>query len=484
MRADYDRQALKNGIVHLGVGAFHRAHQAVYTDAVLKQFGGDWGICGVSLRSPGVRDALAGNHNLYTVAVRSPGGTRLETIGALTRILVAPENPSAAVAAIADAAVAVVTLTITEKGYCLSPAGGQLDLSHPDISHDLADARAPKSARAPRSAIGLLSAALKQRQQQGSSGLTVISCDNLAGNGNKLRDAVLEFARTGDVSLAAWIVENCCFPNSMVDRIVPATTRADLQEIAAKIGHEDPAAVVTEPFSQWVIERNFAGPVPEWEQVGAQFVENVAPYERMKLRLLNASHSCMAYLGCLAGFRTVHDVISEPAFASLVRQLMAEEMAPTLTELKGFDLDAYQRSLIERFANPNLPHLTTQIAADGSQKIPERLLPAIAERLAAGQPMEAGTCGLAGWIYYTMGFDDQGVSHSVRDPMQELFARCYRTCGGDLEQYLDALLCVEEIFPPGLARSPELRGTLLNWLERFRARGALEAVRSKWGSGR
>ncbi len=473
MKASYDRQALKTGIVHLGVGAFHRAHQAVYTDAVLRRFGGNWGICGISLRSPGVRDALAEHDCLYTVSVRGASGSSSTTVGALTRVLVAPEDPAAVVEAIAVPDVQVLTLTITEKGYCLAPASGLLDRNHPDIAHDLAQPDAP------RSALGFLAAGLKARHKRGGSGLTVISCDNLAGNGRKLQAALIELARSLDADLAAWIEQSCRFPNSMVDRIVPAVTTADLATIAADLGEQDPAAVVTEPFSQWVIEKNFAGPLPAWDQVGAEYVDDVAPFEQMKLRLLNASHSCLAYLGSLCGYETVHEAINEPAIEGLIRQLMKAEMAPTLSGLNGFDLDAYQHSLITRFQNHHLPHQLSQIAMDGSQKIPQRLLPAIAERLAIGQDTEAGSCGLAAWILYSTGTHGPVAA----DPLQGDFARAYEASDGDMGRYLDALMQMAQIFPPALSRSAELKRSLLHWLQAFSAAGVLETVRARWSPG-
>ena len=477
MKVDYDRVALNTGIVHLGVGAFHRAHQAVYTDRAIRQFGGDWGICGVSLRSGAVRDALARHQNVYSVAERSSTGTKVEPVGALTRVLVAPEDPHAVIEAIADPTVHVVTLTITEKGYCLAPASGQLELSHPDVAHDLAE---PGS---PRSAIGFLVAGLAERRRRETAGLTLISCDNLTGNGDKLRDAVLDLSGVQDAELAAWIEQQCQFPNSMVDRIVPATTESDLDEIEAALGQRDPAAVVTEPFSQWMIERRFAGPMPPWDKVGVEYVEEVAPFEQMKLRLLNASHSSMAYLGSLAGYETVAEVIADPAFSALITQLMCQEMAPTLSGMTAFDLTAYQHSLIDRFGNRGLPHRTRQIAMDGSQKVAQRLLPAITERLADGQPAEAAICSLAGWIRYSTGVDEEGVAYRVEDPLSDAFAERYRASRGDLERYLDSLLQMTAVFPSTLRASRTLRSELLTWLRTFQQRGVLRTVHSRWGVG-
>lgn len=477
MTSAYDREPVAIGIVHLGIGAFHRAHQAVYTDRVLQSTGGDWGICGVSLRSPAVRDALAPRDNCYTVAVKSSETTELQTVGAVRQVLVAPEGPQAVIAAIAAGGTRVVTLTVTEKGYCLHPASGELDLDHPDIVHDL------QSADAPRTAIGFIVAGLARRRQEDLPGLTILSCDNLSANGRKLRAAVLEFAGRIDPELVDWIDTACRFPSSMVDRIVPATTTADIEAAATALGYRDEALVVTEPFSQWVIEENFAGPVPPWDRFGAQYVASIDPFEQMKLRLLNASHSTMAYLGCLAGFRSVADVVEDPAFVALVSQLMAVEMAPTLQDLGDFDVVDYQDQLMARFANRGLEHLTAQIAIDGSQKIPQRLLPAIAGQLQAGESIEAAGLGLTAWIRYSAGVDEQNRSYTVDDPLAETCARLYRHCEGNWDAYLEGMLAIDSVFPQALAENQRLRTRLQGWMSELEQYGARETVHRHWGAG-
>ena len=453
---------MKMGLVHLGVGAFHRAHQAFYTDAVLREFGGDWGICGVSLRSSRVRDALAPNDYDYTLAVKDGPDTQQQTISAIQEILVAPESPAAVIDRLAASCTQVVTLTITEKGYCLNPASGALDFSAPEIVHDL------ENITQPQSAIGFLVAGLQQRRAHKLKGLTLLSCDNLSGNGSKLQAAVLQFSSRLDEGLAAWIAENCTFPNSMVDRIAPA--------------NNDLTTVVTEPFCQWVVEDNFAGPIPAWNKVGAEFVADVKPFEDMKLRLLNASHSTMAYLGCLAGYQTIADVVAEPAFAALVTQLMALEMVPTLQGLGDFDVTAYQAQLLQRFANRGLEHRTSQIAIDGSQKIPQRLLPGLQWQLQQAASIDATMLGLAAWIRYTMGVDEQSVRYPVDDPLAATFATAADTAAGDIQQYMQTVLALESVFPPQLANNETFRAQLLTQLRALQNDGALATVHRGWGA--
>jgi fructuronate reductase len=343
-RPAYDRTRLPVGIVHLGLGAFHRAHQAVYTEDALAGAFGPFGICGVSLRHAAARDRLAAQEGLYTVAEKSAAGLRLRMIGCLKEILVGPEDPAAVAERIADPAVAIVSLTVTEKGYCHDPATGALAAGHPDIRHDLAHPERP------RSALGTLIAGLDRRRLRGLAPPTVLCGDNLPSNGRTLKGVALAFAALRDDALARWIEAEVAFPCTMVDRIVPATTDRDVRSIAARLGLHDAAPVLCEPFRQWVIEDRFVASRPAWERVGAEFVADTAPYEEMKLRLLNGSHSALAYLGGLAGFEHIADVMRDAAFRDFMRRMMAEEVAPTLAA--PADLAAYQASLLERFANP------------------------------------------------------------------------------------------------------------------------------------
>ncbi|MEM1111096.1 MAG: mannitol dehydrogenase family protein [Pseudomonadota bacterium] len=444
-RPGYDRQSLAVGVLHLGLGAFHRAHQAVYTDRAITASGGDWGICGVSLRSDRVWRQLSPQEGLFSVTECSAQGRSVEILGALREVLVAPREPLRVLERLADPQVRVVTLTITEKGYCLKPSSGLLDLEHPGIAADLSvDAL-------PQTAIGLLVRGLAMRRAGGAGGVTIMSCDNLSGNGRKLGAAVTTFAESVSEALRDWIVGHCTFPCTMVDRIVPATRPDDLAAAAQALGLEDRAAVMTESFSQWVVENKFAGPVPDWCAAGAELVADVAPFEEMKLRLLNASHSAIAYLGLLAGRETVAEAIESPVLCELIRRLMRDEMAPTLAGLEHFDLSAYQDDLLARFANPELQHATRQIAMDGSQKIPQRLLPAIIARRAQGQQAPLSLLVLAAWARYLLGENEQGLRYEIQDPLAQTFAQLRSESGGNPRGWIESLLRVDAVFPPPLA---------------------------------
>lgn len=338
----YDLGAVAVGIVHLGIGAFHRAHQAALTDALLAE-DPSWGICGVSLRSPDTRDALRPQDGLYTLAVKDGAGTDFSVIGSVVELLCAPEDPEAVLRRMADPATRIVSLTITEKGYCHNPATGTLDENHPDIAHDLANPACP------RSAIGFIVEAISRRVRAGIAPFALLSCDNLPGNGNVLKRIVEQFAELRDPALAA-LVRNVASPSTMVDRIVPATTDADRSAVAEALGLEDAWPIMTEPFRQWVIEDDFPLGRPAWEKAGALFVDDVSAFEFMKLRLLNGSHSTLAYLGYLAGAETVADAMALPGMQALIEGLMREEVSPTLPELPGFDLPAYRPNCSCAFA--------------------------------------------------------------------------------------------------------------------------------------
>jgi fructuronate reductase len=394
----YDRAAIAPGIVHLGVGAFHRAHQAAYVDDCLAAGETDWGIVGVSLRSADTRDALAPQDGLYTLAIRSSGEEQLRVIGSIGSMLVAPEDPSAVLAALTHPRTRIVTLTITEKAY-LRAAGGGLDATHPDIAHDLANPHLPKTAH------GFLTEALARRRAAGTPPFTVLCCDNLPANGATLHRLLTEFAglrdaslnEKGDARLAEHIASEVAFPSSMVDRIVPATTDADRARIAAALGVDDAWPVMTEPFRQWVIEDNFPAGRPAWERFGVTMVGDVGPFEDMKLRLLNGAHSGIAYLGLLSGHATVDRAFADPAIRQFVDALWAEAI-PTLPEDAGLDTKTYTEELAERFSNTALAHRTAQIANDGSQKLPQRIIASALECLEAGTEFVHLTLVVAAWI--------------------------------------------------------------------------------------
>ena len=358
---------LKPGIVHLGLGAFHRAHQAVYTQEAMRVSGGDWGIIGVSMRSDQVAQQLRPQDQLYSVWSRGLTEDRLQIVGVHTQVLVASKDREALDAALADPCIRVVTLTITEKGYCLAD-DGRLDIAGAAISTDLAD---PQHAQ---SAIGVLARGLARRYEQGGAPATVISCDNLSENGAVLRSALHQYIEKAFPHMLVWFDDKVRFPCSMVDRIVPAMNETGLREQAARLYCEDKSAIATEPFSQWIIERNFATEVPDWTSVGVQFVDDIRPYEAIKLRVLNAAHSVIACCGLLAGRETVADVMTDPILRPFIERLMTDELGPALDVPLGFDLDAYREQLLLRFANPHLHHRCAQIATDSSEKIPQRWL--------------------------------------------------------------------------------------------------------------
>lgn len=377
----YDRSAQAIGIVHFGIGAFHRAHQAWYTDRAMGSGDRDWAICGVSLRSASAADQLNPQQGLFTVTERSASGTGLQLVGSVREVLVAGHQRSAIVARLAAEQTRIVSFTVTEKGYCRAP-DGSLDLSL------AADA----------SFYPLLAEAMELRRQQGICGLTLLSCDNLAQNGLQLRRLVCEYLTAQAPDLLAWFEAECRCPSSMVDRIVPATTEEDRAVVAAAIGMNDEAAVFTETFSQWVIEDDFASGRPSWEKVGAQLVTDVAPYETAKLRMLNGSHSALAYIGLERGYEFVHQAIADLEIRALVEKLMRHEAAPTIIAGPEQNLDRYASLLIDRFGNAALKHRLAQISMDGSQKIPQRWFETLAAQAQHNKSCPAILAGLAAWL--------------------------------------------------------------------------------------
>ncbi len=431
------------GIVHLGLGAFFRAFGCVYIADAMAASGGDWGIIGVSLRRPDVRDALRDRGWVYTSASLAPEGNVLRDIAVLNDVLVAPEDPMAVIAAMTDPAVRIVTLTVTEKGYCHNPATGALNLEHPDIRHDLTHA-------APVSAPGYLVRALAARRAAGHPPFTVLTCDNLPENGKLARGLVLELAGQIDPGLAEWIGAEGRFPSTMVDRITPATTEDDIRRIAALTGVADAAPVLHEPFSQWAVEDDFVGGVrPDLAAAGAEMVRDVSAHETMKLRMLNGTHSALAYAGYLAGHETIADTIADPVFAAYARKLWAE-IIPTVQPPEGVSLAAYADALSDRYANPSIRHRTWQIAMDGSQKLPQRLLGTLRDNLEAGRPTEGLSFAVAAWMRYVSGVDEAGHPIDVRDPMADrLRALAAQDSPADA---VAALLSVQEVFPEDLSR--------------------------------
>ncbi len=467
IRPRYDRAAVTCGVVHLGIGAFHRAHQAVVFDDALNAGDLRWGIIAASLRSPQVREQMAPQDGLYTMLVRDGAADQARIIGAVHDVIVAPDDPQALLAALASPDTHIVTLTITEKGYKLDPATGALIEEDPQLAADLG------SLESPQTAPGYLVAALALRRAAGLSPFTAISCDNLPHNGTRLREAVLALARRHDATLADWIAAEGAFPETMVDRIVPATTPDDIIALADRLGVEDRAMVKTEPFLQWVIEDKFCGPRPDFG-AGVQVTAAVAPWEEAKLRLLNGAHSGIAYLGGLAAIEHVHDVLALPEARAFVEALW-DEAETTLSPPPELDVAAYRRDLMARFDNPTLRHRTRQIAMDGSQKLPQRLIAPIGARLERGQGIDALSLAVAAWIRWQAGQDDKGDAHQVDDPLADSLAACLASTSSAADR-VAAILAFDAIVPPALADSEQLRAALVHWLAILEEEGARAAL--------
>ena len=472
-----DPRQLSVGIVHLGIGAFHRAHQAVYTqDALATGTGAEWGICGVTQRSPAVAEALLPQDGLYSVLQRSEHNTGIRVIGAVRQVLFSGEQVHALIDRLSTSSTRIVSLTVTEKGYRFDPSTRQLRRDDPELLADVAG-------RPPRTVVGQLVGGFEERRRRGGPPVTVLCCDNFPRNGATLRDLVTDFCalRAGPEAegLRSWVTENVAFPDTMVDRIVPATTDEDRRLALGLLGMEDHGVVVAEPFSQWVIEDRFAGPRPAWERAGASLVADVAPYEEMKLRLLNGSHSALAYLGALAGFEFIADTVRAPEFASYARGLMDIDVTPTLNVPSGFDLAAYKGELVARFANPVLRHRTAQIAMDGSQKLPYRLLGTIGSRLAAGQEPRHACLAIAGWIrYVSAGQSDSGVPLPLDDPIAGKLRAAARS-SNSAETLVTSFINLREVFSAELAEDGTFRSLLSEFLvslERFGAAAVVAAL--------
>ncbi len=408
----YDRTRLAPAIVHIGVGGFHRAHQAVYLDDLAAHgITLDWGEHGVGLLPADkyMAEALIPQDCLYTVVTRGATGDTARVIGSMTSYLFAPDDRARVLDVLADPATRIVSLTITEGGYNIDSHTGLFNADTPAIQEDLHNPDMPSSV------FGYICAALDRRRRTGYAPFTVVSCDNLQGNGTIASTAVISFARLQDDRLAAWIEANVAFPNGMVDRITPQTTAADRALVAETFGIADAWPVMSEPFTQWVIEDTFCNGRPPLEQVGAQVVSDVHPYETMKLRLLNASHQAMGYLGYLAGYRYIHDVMADADFQVFIARLMDDEVAPLLPPVPGIDLAGYQQTLLERFANPKIRDQVARICTDGSDRMPKFLLPSLTEALHQGRPHQLLTLAVAGWIRYLRGVDEEGREIGIAD---------------------------------------------------------------------
>lgn len=412
----YDRHGLTPGIVHVGVGGFHRAHQAMYIDALMNQGDAhDWGIVGVGVM-PGdhrMQQALAAQDYLYTLVIKhADGHYDARVIGSMIDYLFAPEDPEAVIERMAAPAIRIVSLTVTEGGYNVHPVTGEFNLANSDVQHDLAHPATPKTT------FGLVTEALNRRRLRGIPPFTVMSCDNIQGNGEVAHKMFMAFARKRDAALGDWVEREVPFPNSMVDRITPVTTEADIRDIHDRFGVEDRWPVVCEPFTQWVLEDKFVNGRPPLEQVGVQVVEDVEPYELMKLRLLNASHQALCYFGYLSGYRYAHEVCQDPLFVDFLLAYMEHEATPTLADVPGVDLAQYRTTLIERFANPEIRDTLARLCAESSDRIPKWLLPVIRQQLETGGDIHRATAVVASWARYAEGTDEAGKPIEVVDPLK------------------------------------------------------------------
>jgi len=416
-RPTYDRSRVRVGIVHVGVGGFHRAHQAMYLDGLMNRGEAmDWGICGVGVMPADrrMRDALNGQDRLYTLVLKNPDGRyAASVIGSIIDYRYAPDDPEAVLEIMAAPAVRIVSLTITVGSYNLHQVTGEFNLDHPDVAHDLAPGVLP------RTVWGLITEALRRRRARGVAPFTVMSCDNIQGNGDVTRRIFTTFATRKDRDLGAWIGMSVAFPNAMVDRITPGTTTQDIAQVAERFGIADTWPVVCEPFTQWVVEDHFPSGRPPYEHAGVQMVADVAPYEMMKLRLLNAGHQVLAYPAVLAGYCYVNDAADDPLFANFLLNYMTLEATPTLSPVPGVDLDDYRRTLIARFANPEVRDTLARLCAESSDRIPKWLVPMIRAQLAMDGPISRSTAVVASWARYAEGRDEQGQPIEVVDRLKD-----------------------------------------------------------------
>jgi mannitol 2-dehydrogenase len=431
----YDRRLVTSGVVHFGVGGFHRAHQAMYHDRLMNAGGAlDWGICGVGVMPVDRRmqEALDAQDGLYTLVIKHSDGTyEPRVVGSVVEYLFAPDDPEAVVEKMAAQPTRIVSLTITEGGYNISDVTGEFDVANPEVGHDL------EPDAAPQTVFGLITEALLRRRKRGLPPFTIMSCDNLQGNGNLTRRVITEFARLREAGLGDWVDREVHFPNSMVDRITPVTTDADRAEVRERFGVDDRWPVVCEPYTQWVLEDSFTAGRPFYEHAGVQIVEQVEPYELMKLRLLNGSHQAMCYFAYLAGYRLVHEAARDPLFQAFLRGYMDEEAAPTLAAVPGVDLDGYQRSLIERFSNPQLRDTIARLCAQSSDRIPKWLVPVARHQLATGGEIRRTAAVVASWARYAEGVDEAGNAIEVVDRLRDTLMRLARRQAEDPDAFIE-----------------------------------------------
>ncbi|NIF01812.1 mannitol dehydrogenase family protein [Pantoea sp. Acro-805] len=467
-RPAYDRSQLKTRMVHIGFGAFHRAHQALASDKLAAQ-GSDWGYCEVNLNSGALIQALRQQDLLYTLTEMADDSLNTRVIGVITQALHGKgDGIDAVIEAMSQPDVAIVSMTVTEKGYCYMPSSGKLNPDHPDIVHDL------EHPTQPRSLPGLILAAIIRRRERNLPPFSVMSCDNMPENGHVTRNVITQMAERHSHDLADYIQTHITFPSTMVDRIVPAMTDAAFDALEARLGSSDPVAVEAEPFFQWVIEDNFVNGRPAWEHAGAELVSDVLPFEEMKLRMLNGSHSFLAYLGFLAGYEHISDCMADANFRTAARALMLQDQAPTL-RTQGVDLEAYADSLIARYENRAIKHRTYQIATDGTQKLPQRLLDSVRWHLRNGTSCDYLMLGVAAWMRYVSGVDEQGQAIEIRDPLKEQLASIVAH-SDEGAQRVEALLRLQAVFGDDLRYQTAFVSRVTELYKQLNTQGARATV--------
>jgi mannitol 2-dehydrogenase len=470
----YNRSEIKTGIVHIGIGGFHRAHEAYYTDQVLQhKESKNWGICGIAMLESDSKiiKTLEDQDGLYTLIIKESDGTlTTRVIGSIIEYLFAPENPYAVIEKMADPDIKIITLTITEGGYNFDAATGEFQLTEPSIQGDLSNPNKPKTV------FGYITQALKRRKDRGIPGLTIQSCDNIQKNGDLLKRMLLTYIKEAEPGLIDWIEKQVTFPNSMVDRITPVTTPSDIENLKSVCGIEDTWPVICEPYIQWIIEDNYSNGRPDWESVGVQFINDVSPFEKMKIRLLNAGHSLLGFMGTLKGYTYIHDVVHDQIFAKLLRNFMDKEVTPVLDEVPGINLDTYKNSLFERFGNFQIKDTVARICLQSSAKIPKFILPTIREQLEAGGPIECSALVIAAWCRYNEGFDEAGNKYPIEDEMKVILQK------KALDSHQDPLsfLRIESIFGD-LINSKKFTETYVSALKCLYQKGVMGCVIETYG---
>ncbi len=468
---EYDRSAINTGIVHVGVGNFHRAHEAFYTDRLLNLGTKNWGICGICLldRDLKMYETLTGQDGLYTLVIKEPDGNlSLRVIGSLVEYYYAPADGAAVISKMADPDVKIISLTITEGGYNYDASTGEFMFSQPDIQWDL------QHPDRPGTIFGYLAAALLQRKNMSAPGFTLMSCDNIQQNGEVCKKMLMTYLKECNPDLISWTEEHITFPNSMVDRITPVTSEQDITDLMSGYHIEDRWPVVCESFIQWVIEDNFAEGRPDWEKVGVQFVKDVGPYEKMKIRLLNAGHSLLGFTGSLYGYKTIDETLRNPVIKKFLREFMDYEATPVLNWNEGIDLEEYKNSLLQRFANPYISDHLSRICSESSAKIPKFLLPTIREQLERGGSLECSALIIAAWCRNLEMAETTGDTGEIQDSMREILIEGAKS---SVDKDPFAFLNIKPVFG-NLVRSEKFVETYLRMTGNLRRHGIDVAIRS------